>query len=340
MRRHVSVVVPTLNRKASVLRLLRTLEHQTDAEGLFEVVVVDDGSTDGTADAVAAHAAPFELRCLRQPFGGLAAARNAGARASHGDLLLFLDDDMEAAPALVAGHLHAHRDEKVLAVVGAAPIVVGPDSPPIVRYRAVNFGRKLERLAGRRTRLAFDDVYGGNFSIRRNRLLEVGGYDETFRGYGHEDYELSFRLSRTRGRFIFAPGALAHQHYEKTLRQLAADVESEGRTAVLLARLHPDALPSLTLGGFARRSRLARARVGAVVALCRRVPALQERMIRFVERLEARGPAIAERQLFARYDALFDALYWIGAEAALRERGAPRGRLAVRHVERWIRTTG
>ena len=331
----ISVVVPTLNRRDAVLRLLRTLEHQTGAEGAFEVVVVDDGSTDGTAAAVERHAAPFELRCVRRPPTGLAAARNAGAGAARGSLLLFLDDDMEASPALVAGHLASHSDAGVIGVVGAAPIVVSPDSPPVVRYRAGGFARKLERLAGRRTRLAFNDVYGGNFSIRRDRLLDAGGYDESFRAYGHEDYELSLRLSRGEGRFVFAPGALAHQHYDKSLRQLAANIESEGRTAVLFASLHPDVLDSLTLGELPRRSRYARAHMEALVALSRWYPAMKERMIARTERAEA--SRMPERSLFARYRALFDALYWIGAEDALRERGAVGWRPAVGHVERWLR---
>src|SRR5439155_10382038 len=145
----LSVVVPTLNRRDAVLRLLRALGRQSAAPTSYEAIVVVDGSTDGTAEAVAEHAAPFALRRVVQPQSGLAAARNAGARAATGDVVLFLDDDMEPSPGLVAAHLERHRARDVLGAVGAAPIVVPDDASPVVRYRAAGFARKLERLAGR-----------------------------------------------------------------------------------------------------------------------------------------------------------------------------------------------
>lgn len=332
----VSVVVPTLNRRDAVLRLLRALERQAVPPERFEAVVVVDGSTDGTTEALESFAAPFALRRVIQPQRGLAAARNAGARAARGDVVLFLDDDMEPAPGMVGAHLERHRDATVLGVVGAAPIVVAHDAPPIVRYRAAGFARKLERLASRRDRLEFIDVYGGNFSIRRTRFLDAGGYDATFKAYGHEDYELSLRLARSGERFVYEPDALANQHYAKTLGELAANAESEGRTAVLFVRKQPDALPSLTLGRFGRRPFLRRAQLGALVAASRVMPLLRERLIAAVGRSERSARPGGESALYARYDALFDVLYWIGAEHALHEAGAPRWRLAVRDVARWI----
>jgi glycosyltransferase involved in cell wall biosynthesis len=333
----ISVVVPTLNRRDAVLRLLRALAKQTTSPDRFEVVVVVDGSTDGTVEAVESFVAPFALRSVVQPQTGLASARNAGARAADREIVLFLDDDMEPAEALLGAHLASHEDRTLLGVVGAAPIVVPPDASPIVRYRAAGFARKLERLASRRTQLAFNDVYGGNFSIRRARFLDAGGYDEAFRAYGHEDYELSLRLARSEGRFVFSPEAIAHQHYAKTLRELAANVESEGRTAVLFARKHLEVLSALTLGSFRRRSQTTRARRTALVTASRLYPELTSRMVSSVEQRERHTMPDDDRALFARYDALFDALYWIGAERALHECGAPRWRIAVRDVERWIR---
>jgi len=333
----LSVVVPTLNRRDDVLRLLRALGRQSAAPMTYEVIVVVDGSTDGTAEAVGEHVAPFALRRVVQPPSGLAAARNAGARAASGEFVLFLDDDMVPTPGLVAEHLESHRPDGVLGVVGAAPIVVPPGAAPTVRYRAGGFARKLERLASRRDRLAFNDVYGGNFSVRRATFLAAGGYDETFRAYGHEDYELALRLEALGGRFVFSPTASADQYYEKTFRQLAANVESEGSTAVLFAIKHPDVTSSLTLGKLARRGWLTRARIAARVALDRRDERMRERLIARVERAEAAARPGEEADLFAQYDRALDRLYWVAVERALHEAGAPRFRIAVRDVERWIR---
>lgn len=332
----LSVVVPTRERRDSVLRLLRALHAQTAPPSAFEVVVAADGTSDDTVQAVSGHASPFALRTIAQSHRGLAATRNAGARAASGNVVLFLDDDMEPAPALVAGHLARHDAPDVLGVVGAAPIVVPPDASPIVRYRARGFARKLDRLATRPDGLAFNDVYGGNFSLRRSTLLSAGGYDERFVAYGHEDYELAMRLARAGGRFVYSPGALAHQYYGKTLRGLAADVESEGRTAVLFARAHPEVLSSLGLGRFRDRSRRAQLRLAATIALSRVIPNLADRLVAAVERRERDAARLDDTALFARYDRLFDALYWIGAERALRGRGIPWWRLAVRDVPRWL----
>jgi glycosyltransferase involved in cell wall biosynthesis len=332
----LSIVVPTLNRRDSVLRLLGALHAQTAPPSAFEVIVVVDGSTDGTLDAVRAHAAPYAVRAIDLPRSGRARARNEGVRVAAGEVVLFLDDDMEPAPALVAEHLAGHAAPDVLGVVGAVPLVVPPDAPPIVRYRAGAFSRKLDRLATRRDRLAFGDVYSGNLSVRRDRLLDAGGYDEAFDAYGHEDYELALRLGRDGGRFVYSADALANQYYDKTLRGLAADVQSEGRTAVLFARKHPEVLPSLTLGRLASRSRRTRLRLAALVLLDRLRRDLPSRLIASVQRFERGMTPGDEAALFARYDRLFDELYWIGAERTLRERGVPWWRVAVRDVARWL----
>jgi len=332
----LSIVVPTLDRRDSVLRLLRALEKQTVPPSDFEVVVVVDGSTDGTTEAVDAYRAPFALRRITLPRSGLASARNAGALAATAPIVQFLDDDMEPAPGMVAAHLARHRQGDAVGVVGAAPIVVPRDASAVVRYRARGFARKLERLASRRDALAFDDVYGGNVSIVREALLGAGGYDGSFRVYGHEDYELSLRLTRAGHRFVYEPDALANQYYEKSLRGLAADAESEGRTAVLFARKHPEVLESLALSRFRHRSRAAQLRLGAIVALGLWRPGFRERLVASVGRAERVMPPAHDAALFARYDSLFDALYWMGAERELRNRAVPRWRLAVRDVPRWL----
>ena len=333
----LGIVVPTLDRRESVLRLLHALESQTVAATDFEVVVVVDGSTDGTAEAVDAHRAPFAIRRVSLQRSGLAAARNAGARATSAPIVQFLDDDMEPSPGMIAAHLERHRRGDALGVVGAAPIVVPPDASPIVRYRARGFGRKLDRLAGRRDELAFNDVYGGNVSFVRETFLAAGGYDETFRAYGHEDYELSLRLTRAGHRFVYEPDALAQQHYDKTLRELAADVASEGRTAVVFARKHPDVLSALPLGGFGRRSASVRSRLWFLAWLDAFTGAIGERLLANVERAELAAPASSDVVRFARYDTLFDILYWLGAERELRTPATPWWDAAIRNVDRWIR---
>src|SRR5262249_27992550 len=101
----VSVIVPTYQRRNLVARTVAALADQTVDRDRFEVIVVVDGSTDGTADRVRALDRPVHIRVIEQRNRGRAAAINAGAAGARGPVLLFLDDDMRADPNMIAEHL-------------------------------------------------------------------------------------------------------------------------------------------------------------------------------------------------------------------------------------------
>ena len=103
----VSIVIPTHNRRAAAARTLHALAHQCCSPAAFEVILVADGCTDDTA-GLAAVEWPIPVRVLEQPHGGPASARNRGAAAAAGDLLIFLDDDIEVVPGFVSAHVAAH----------------------------------------------------------------------------------------------------------------------------------------------------------------------------------------------------------------------------------------
>src|SRR4051794_3983148 len=105
MKPCVSVVVPTFNRRAGLERLLRALAIQTYPADLFEVVVVDDGSTDGTYAHLRRLVLPFTSRYYRQRNQGPAAARNLGVHHARGRLLVFLDDDVAPVRSLLAEYV-------------------------------------------------------------------------------------------------------------------------------------------------------------------------------------------------------------------------------------------
>src|SRR6516165_9610456 len=104
----VSVVIPTFNRLARLQQVLAALSAQTYPRDRFEVVVVSDGSTDGTDEFLAEAAAPFELTVVTQPNQGPAVARNRGVASARGSIVLFIDDDVVATPALVQEHVAGH----------------------------------------------------------------------------------------------------------------------------------------------------------------------------------------------------------------------------------------
>ena len=308
------MVVPTFERRASVLRLLGGLRQQTVEPTAYEVVVAIDGSQDGTREAVSAFDASFAVHSVFHANRGLAATRNAGLHAAAGEIVAFLDDDMEPTPTFVEGHLRAHAGEGPAGVIGAAPIVVEPGAPPLVGYMSEAFSARLERLA-RSPRVEFQDAYTGNFSMPRATLEQLGGYDEGFRLYGHEDYELVHRLASAGVRLVYAPLALAHQHYEKTFAAVARDAVERGRTAVYFSRKHPEVVGRLRLGAYASGTRKWRALRGALLSGTRVWPNLPRALVGLITSLERRRP----RRLHRYYAMALDYCYWVGVQAARRE---------------------
>jgi GT2 family glycosyltransferase len=311
----VSVVIPTYRRKDALLRALRSLASQSIASDAYEVVVVVDGSDDGTREAVETSSVPYALRVLWQANRGRAAACNAGVATARAELILLLDDDMEASPQLLEAHLRAHAAGTRLAVIGAAPIVVDVSAPAPTAYIAGKFNRHLEHLARAGGPLGLRDFYSGNLSIRRAVFDSVHGFDERFTMYGNEDLELSLRLSAAGVSLVYEPSAIAYQSYDKDFDALARDNVAKGRTAVLFARLHPEARAQLKLGTFAREPLRRRIVVRTLLAATRILPPIRALVVAVVAWLgERRVPGA--RLL---YPVTLDYLYWCGAHDAEHE---------------------
>jgi glycosyltransferase involved in cell wall biosynthesis len=321
----VSVIIPTYQRCSSVVRALRALARQTLSPDRFEVVVSIDGSSDGTRQMVTQFPAPFDLRCVWQPNRGRAAACNAGIDAAKGELLVLLDDDMEPTPRFLAAHAQAHPDGSRLGVLGAAPVVVDGASPPVVEYIASRFHRHLEKLAQPAHRIGIRDFYTGNFSIRREILLEVGLFDEGFKIYGNEDGELAIRLLAAGVQLVYNSEACAGQHYEKDFAALVRDKMAQGRTSVACALRHPESIPSLRIGTYRQASRKWRLLRSVLLAASRSLRFLPNWVIYYVKWLEQRRSP----SLQSRYHLALDYFYWLGVRSALQEDPGAVSRLAL-----------
>lgn len=300
-----SVVIPTFERRELVSGAVSSLVGQ-EFDGSFEVIVVVDGSSDGSAAAVRGLEVPFPLTVLEQINGGAATARNAGAAIATGEVLLFLDDDMEADSGLIAEHDRLHR-EGASVVSGHMPL--HPASTGLLSTAVGIWGEdRLRRLSAAGGDLGFGEILTGQMSIGRGLFEEIGGFDERFTDggtYGNEDLDFGARLLAHGARATFAPGAISYQRYVVTPRQHLRQWRETGRADVAFARKHPDAGIRLFEGrGSARRSyRLLWSRVAGVPLLGRvlsgvvRPPVLRLterseftprrfRAFRFVQRLE------------------------------------------------------
>lgn len=318
----VSVVIPTHQRRELLRRTLIALARQDLPSESFEVVVSIDRSADGTRELLGGFRASYELHVIETPRPGRAAACNAAIEFARREVLVILDDDMEPAPTLLSSHRRHHLAGTRVCVLGAAPIRTDAASPPIVRYVAAKFNLHLATLAQPGHAFVLRDFYSGNASIRRDVLLEVGGFDEAFSLYGNEDLELSLRLKNAGVELRFDAEAVAEQGYSKSFAELAQNTFEKGETAVLFARKHPEAFDGLQLATYNTGSARWLGVRALLLALTRRLPRTQTWALRLAEAVE-RFPA-AQRPLFYRF--ALDYFYWAGVSGAVA--GPPAGPLA------------
>jgi GT2 family glycosyltransferase len=210
----LSVVVPTYRRPDLLGRCLAGLAAQEGAPA-FETVVVDDGSGDATTDVLRSWEGRLDgLRWCSQPANaGPAAARNRAVREAGGDLVLFLDDDVEGAPDLVATHLrlHAGAGAPKLGVLGRVDWAPDLVVTPFMRWldrSGLQFAYETWLREGP-IEPPYGAFYTANLSMHRAVFDEVGGFDERFPYPAWEDMELAWRLHRAGFRLEYRPSARA-----------------------------------------------------------------------------------------------------------------------------------
>jgi len=232
-----SVVVPSLGRRASLVRVLSALARQQAPQGAFEVVVVCDGDRDGSAAACRALAPtlPYDLRILEQDTQGPASARNRGVHAANGELIVFLDDDVLPDPTLVATHLAAHADQRQLASIG-------PLLPPTDLALSLWGGweermlcRQYDDMVAGRWKATYRQFYTGNAAVRKDQILAAGGFDPSFKRA--EDVELALRLSEQGTKFVFLPQARGWHYVQRSFQAWLRVPAAYGAADVAMARV-------------------------------------------------------------------------------------------------------
>lgn len=229
----LSVVIPTYNRRTRLARVLRSLADQT-IDVPFEVVVVSDGSTDGTESSIEALDLPIDLRCFHQENRGPAAARNRGVQAARGELIVFVDDDVVAHPNLLADHWQAHGANSRLVTIGP---MVDPDDHHMsvwVQWEQTMLAKQYADMADGKYPATARQFYTGNAAVRRCHLAEVGGFDESFRRA--EDVELAYRLEGIGLDFEFRPDAIGYHYAERSYQSWRDIAYTYGRNDVVFAR--------------------------------------------------------------------------------------------------------
>ena len=237
-RMFISVVIPTYNRWPILEKCLVALEQQTpsgEIEG-YEVVVVDDGSTDGTPDRLREQADRFpHVRLFEQAHGGPAEGRNRGVDQARGDVVVFIDSDLVVVPGFLASHARAlqrtwtQRGDRLCFTYGAVINTANFEDPTAERHKLRD--------------LSWAYFATGNVAIDRSVLQQSGLFDLGFRLYGWEDLELGERLRQMGVVLVKCPEAVGyHWHPALSMTQIPDLIRVEQERAkmgLVFYRKHP-----------------------------------------------------------------------------------------------------
>jgi cellulose synthase/poly-beta-1,6-N-acetylglucosamine synthase-like glycosyltransferase len=262
------VIIPAWNAVKTLPRTLAALCEQTYPADRIEVIVVDDGSTDGTAEVARVSGA----RVLCQAHRGPAAARNLGARAASGDIVLFTDADCVPTTSWVERMLAPFSDPEVVGVKGRYRT---RQRSLVARFAQAEFEDRYRRQQ-RGPTIDLVDSYSAAFG--RSAFLAVGGFDERFPTANNEDVELSYRLTEQGARLMFAPDAVVYHRHPETLARYLRVKFGRGYWRVLVYRMYPGKALNDSYTPQVLKLQVALAGLGSLVA----IPSLFWRPARWV----------------------------------------------------------
>jgi glycosyltransferase involved in cell wall biosynthesis len=299
--------------------MLESLESQTLPASEFEVIVVDDGGSDGTVEMIEGLKTSYTLRGIRQPQSGPSRARNHGAQEAKGMLLIFMDDDMLPEPGMFASHADILRKDPANVVLGKLMPWGKGARGGWNRWEERVYARHYAAVESNKRPPSGRRLYSGNFSIWRDRFVNAGGFDESLkRG---EDVELGFRLERGGAKFHFSGGAAAFHRGYRTYKSWRNSAYLYGRTDVELAlkRGHMQVLDEISRW-YVRRHIAIRALVKTSLIGGKPVRSIMEGALRTA------GGATHRLGLtkvsHACYSIIFNLSYWQGAADEIGGRGA------------------
>lgn len=225
----VSIIIPTFKGASRIGRCLDALLLQTKGRGI-EIVVVNDGSPDDTAGTMSRYP---DVRLINQTNAGPAAARNRGALDATGSIILFTDDDCVPTPGWIDAMLNPFDDPQVVGVKG---VYRTHQEQLVARFVQIDYEDRY-RLMSRHEFIDFIDTYSAGF--RRDRFLEMDGYDTSFPVACSEDAELSYRMAGRGWKMKFAPNAVVYHTHPDTLSSYLCKKYKFAYWRVLAVRKNP-----------------------------------------------------------------------------------------------------
>ncbi len=207
----ITVIIPAKDASQTIGECLQAI---MDQEGMqfgpdYEVIVVDDGSSDGTAEI----AVGFSVRVIRQPNTGPATARNTAAKISNGAILVFTDADCAPSPVWLRNLTQPFKDPDIVGVKG---VYLTHQTGLVSRFVQLEYEYKDARMRNLPT-IDFIDTFSAAY--RKDIFLQNAGFDESFRNPAVEDIEFSFRLARKGYRMVFEPTAAVYHYHDRSISE-------------------------------------------------------------------------------------------------------------------------
>ena len=228
-----SVIVPVYQGVETLPRCLNALLQQSIDRSRYEIIVVDDGSLDQTASIAESILGPQQARVIRAPHGGPAQARNLGAQAARGDLLLFTDADCEPAADWLERMTRVFAD---VTISGAKGVYHSRQRSLVARFVQQEYQDKYDRMLNLPA-IDFIDTYSAAY--RRAVFAASGGFDPSFTTASVEDQEFSFRLTEQGCRLVFVSDAIVYHQHDATVREYVRRKYGIGYWKALVLRRHP-----------------------------------------------------------------------------------------------------
>ncbi|MGE6575986.1 glycosyltransferase [Paenibacillus xylanexedens] len=228
---YLSIVINTKNRPERLGITLQALCRQDIDKSLYEVVIIDDGSSINLSKIIEDARRKMNVNFIRQESLGYTTARNKGIAASSGELILFMDDDVIVNKDFLNYHIESHRESRDIVAVGDRyNSYIGDlnatNSKEIIdnalsgRFETLMKKSRVDYYAKQTFRI-FDQSPSGdpipwvcfvtrNVSVRKEHLLHVGGFDTGFKGWGVDDIELGYRLYNIGLKYRYIPKATVY----------------------------------------------------------------------------------------------------------------------------------
>jgi glycosyltransferase involved in cell wall biosynthesis len=225
-----TIVIPAFHAAATISECINALSAQTVPREQYEVVVVDDGSTDETAEAAREAGADQVVTCRHR---GPSVARNTGVEAANSEIILFTDADCVPLPTWIKEITAPFQDHSI---DGAKGTYRTQQRTLVARFVQLEYENKYDKMRGRE-RIDFVDTYSAAY--RRRVFEETGGFDPVFPVAANEDVEFSYRVAQLGHRLVFAPKAVVYHRHADTILKYMRRKYYVGFWRVRMYSLHP-----------------------------------------------------------------------------------------------------